>query len=46
MATATETTKTAWLNNSAKPPFVQGAHGIRYQTRDVARPVAFYTPNR
>jgi glyoxylase I family protein len=27
----------------AKHPFIQGVHGIRYQTRDVARAIAFYT---
>jgi glyoxylase I family protein len=26
-----------------KHPFIQGVHGVRYQTRDVARAIAFYT---
>lgn len=43
MATATETAKTAQAKGNAKHEFVQGVHGIRYQTRDVARSVAFYT---
>ena len=28
---------------SEKPAFVQGVHGVRYQVKDVARSVAFYT---
>jgi glyoxylase I family protein len=46
MATATETVKTAQAKSGksgVKHEFVQGVHGIRYQTRDVARSVAFYT---
>jgi glyoxylase I family protein len=35
MGTSTETARQA--------RFVQGVHGIRYQVRDVARSVAFYT---
>jgi glyoxylase I family protein len=27
----------------AQHPFVRGVHGVRYQVRDVARSVAFYT---
>ena len=30
-------------SRTAAHPFVQSVHGIRYQTRDVARSVAFYT---
>jgi len=26
-----------------KHPFVQGVHGVRYQVKDIARSVAFYT---
>jgi len=36
MATANEVT-------GAKHEFVQGVHGVRYQSRDVARSVEFYT---
>ena len=39
MATTADGTKTA----QEKPAFVQGPHGIRYQVKDVARSVAFYT---
>lgn len=37
MPTATETKKTG------THPFVQEVHGVRYQVKDVARSVAFYT---
>ena len=43
MAIAAETTKTARDNRGGRPAFVQGVHGVRYQVRDVARSVAFYT---
>ena len=43
MATATETAKSAHEQSRRTHEFVQGAHGIRYQTKDVARSVAFYT---
>ena len=43
MPTAAERTKPAQEKRTAKHPFVQGVHGVRYQTRDVARSVTFYT---
>jgi len=43
MATATETKKTAQEGRAGKHQFVQAVHGVRYQVRDVARSVAFYT---
>jgi glyoxylase I family protein len=43
MPTAGETSTTAQEKRSAKHPFIQGVHGVRYQIRDVARAVAFYT---
>jgi glyoxylase I family protein len=43
MATSTETTKTAQEKQGGKHAFVQGVHGVRYQVKDVARSVAFYT---
>jgi glyoxylase I family protein len=43
MTTATDTTKTAEEKRSGTHPFVQGVHGVRYQVKDVARSVAFYT---
>jgi catechol 2,3-dioxygenase-like lactoylglutathione lyase family enzyme len=43
MATATDTTKTDQDTRSGRHPFVQGVHGVRYQVKDVARSVAFYT---
>ena len=43
MPNAAETTKAAQEKRTAKHPFVQGVHGVRYQIRDVARSVAFYT---
>jgi glyoxylase I family protein len=42
MATATETSKTT-QEKSGKHPFIQGVHGVRYQVKDVARSVTFYT---
>jgi glyoxylase I family protein len=43
MATATETAKTAQEKRSERHAFVQGVHGVRYQVKDVACSVAFYT---
>ena len=43
MATTTDTTKTAQERRGAKHMFVQTVHGVRYQVKDVARSVAFYT---
>jgi glyoxylase I family protein len=43
MATVTETLKTPQAKSGAKHEFVQAVHGIRYQTKDVARSIAFYT---
>ena len=43
MAITAETTKTAQEKRVAKHAFVQGVHGVRYQVKDVARSVAFYT---
>src|SRR5258705_13760147 len=40
---ATDTTKTAQQRPRGKHAFVQSVHGVRYQVRDVARSVAFYT---
>jgi glyoxylase I family protein len=42
MPTAPETAKAAHEKPSAKHPFVQGVHGVRYQIKDVARSVTFY----
>ena len=42
MATVTDT-QTAQEKRSARHAFVQGVHGVRYQVKDVARSVAFYT---
>jgi glyoxylase I family protein len=42
MATAAETTKTAQEKRGGHT-FVQGVHGVRYQVKDVARSIAFYT---
>ncbi len=41
MATATD--KTPQERRSGRHAFVQGVHGVRYQVKDVARSVAFYT---
>ena len=43
MPTAAEAGKTAHEKRTATHPFVQGVHGVRYQIRDVARSVTFYT---
>ena len=42
MATA-ETTKPAEQKAGERNAYIQGVHGVRYQTKDVARSVAFYT---
>ena len=42
MATTAETAKTAQEKRGGHT-FVQGVHGVRYQVKDVARSVAFYT---
>jgi glyoxylase I family protein len=42
MATTAETTNTA-QETRGRHAFVQGVHGVRYQVKDVARSVAFYT---
>lgn len=41
MATATD--RHAQEKRSSRHAFVQGVHGVRYQVKDVARAVAFYT---
>jgi glyoxylase I family protein len=41
--TSTNPTDAAQHSQSGPHAFVQGVHGIRYQTRDVARSTAFYT---
>ena len=43
MATAAETSRTTREKRGGKHAFVQGVHGVRYQVKDVARSVAFYT---
>src|SRR6266545_6589255 len=43
MAIAAETTKTTLEKRCGRHAFVQRVHGVRYQTRDVARSIAFYT---
>jgi len=43
MAPPTDTTKTAQKRQGARHMFVQAVHGVRYQVKDVARSVAFYT---
>jgi glyoxylase I family protein len=43
MAPATKTRKTAREGQPGKHQFVQSVHGVRYQVKDVARSVAFYT---
>ena len=39
----TETTKTADTKHRMQHAFIQRLHGVRYQVKDVARSVAFYT---
>src|SRR5258708_38042705 len=43
MTTESNTTKTAQQRGGGRHAFVQGVHGVRYQVKDVARSVAFYT---
>ena len=43
MAPATETRKAAQEGHPGQHQFVQAVHGVRYQVKDVARSVAFYT---
>lgn len=43
MARVAETTKTGQEGHSGSQRFVQAVHGVRYQVKDVARSVAFYT---
>ena len=43
MATANDTSTTAQQRPSGKHALVQSVHGVRYQVKDVARSVAFYT---
>jgi len=43
MPTVTETTKSAQTRQSGRHAFVQRVHGIRYQVKDVAPAVTFYT---
>ena len=43
MTTESNTTKTAQQSGGGRHAFVQGVHGVRYQVKDVARAVAFYT---
>jgi len=43
MAKAAETTKTVQEKHNGRHAFVQDFHGVRYQVKDVARSVAFYT---
>ena len=43
MAKGAETTKTDKEKRGGGDAFVQGFHGVRYQVKDVARSVAFYT---
>ena len=40
---ATETTKAAEVKDGNTHTFVKGVHGVRYQVKDVARSIAFYT---
>jgi glyoxylase I family protein len=43
MPAATEPNKTAQEKQIGGHAFVKGVHGVRYQVKDVARSVAFYT---
>jgi glyoxylase I family protein len=43
MATQTATPNADPHRQSANHPFIQGIHGVRYQVKDVARSVSFYT---
>ena len=43
MASGTDTQKTAQAGQPGTPPFVESVYGVRYQVKDTARAVAFYT---
>ena len=43
MASASDTTTAAQDKHGARHAFVQRVHGVRYQVKDVARSIAFYT---
>src|SRR5215216_3846378 len=43
MTTMSETANPAEVKHPAQHAFVMAVHGMRYQVRDVARSVAFYT---
>jgi glyoxylase I family protein len=43
MGTATEMAGKGRGDAGGKHPFVEGVHGVRYQVKDIARSVAFYT---
>jgi hypothetical protein len=43
MAIAAQPTRTSREKRGGGHAFVQGVHGIRYQVKDVARSVDFYT---
>ena len=43
MTTTSETAKGPEVQRAGQHAFVQGVHGVRYQVKDVARSVAFYT---
>jgi glyoxylase I family protein len=43
MATEADTSGKAQEGNHGNHRFVRGVHGVRYQVKDVARSVAFYT---
>jgi glyoxylase I family protein len=36
-------TQNGWMHEASQHPFVRSVHGFRYQVKDVARSVAFYT---
>ncbi len=43
MGTATDMAGKGRGDTGGPHPFVQGVHGVRYQVKDIARSVAFYT---
>jgi glyoxylase I family protein len=43
MTIMTKSTMTAQPERAETHPFIRGVHGVRYQVKDVARSVAFYT---
>lgn len=43
MASASDTTKADQEKRSGSHPFILGVHGVRYQVKEVARSVSFYT---